>query len=104
MAGSLDSRSGRRASLFRRQLLRVCQGIDILDRLVAPDGFDSGKTQGESAGVARAWLNGVEGNLQHDVWFHFAIPPSINQRVVFGMLGQLVDLGIGQSAISFADW
>jgi len=46
------------------QLLGVGQSIDIFDRLVAPNCFDSGKTQGESAGVARAWLNGIEGNFQ----------------------------------------
>ena len=63
--------------LLRRQLLRVGQGVDILDRLVTPNGFDPGKTQGESAGVARAWLNGIEGNFQDDVRFDFAITPAL---------------------------
>jgi hypothetical protein len=53
--------------LFSGQLLRVSEGIDILDRLVAPNGFDARETQGEAAGMARTRLDGIESNFQNDV-------------------------------------
>jgi hypothetical protein len=73
--------------LFSGQLLRVSETIDILDRLVAPYGFDARETQGEAAGMARTRLDGIESNFQNDVRLHFAIPATINQRVLFEVLG-----------------
>jgi len=73
--------------LFSGQLLRVSEGIDILDRLSAANGFDARETQGEAAGMARTRLDGIESNFQNDVRCYFAISATINQRVLFEMLG-----------------
>ena len=75
------------AILFSGQLLRVSEGIDVLDRLVAANSFDARKTQGETAGMARTRLDGIEGDFLNNVRLHFAIAATINQCVLFEMLG-----------------
>ena len=75
------------AILFSSQSLRVSESIDILDRFVAANSFDARETQGQAAGVARTRLDGIKSDFQDDVRLHFAVPATINQRVLFEMLG-----------------
>ena len=69
------------------ELLRVRERVDGIDIFVPPDGFDARKTQRQAAGVSRARLNRIESHFEHDVRFHFAIAATIDNRVLFEMLG-----------------
>jgi len=50
-----------------------------------------------------ARLNGIERDLEHDLRFHFAIAATIDNRVLFEMLGQFHDLDVGQATVGFSD-
>ena len=54
-------------ALLGRELARVLECVDGVYCFIASNGFDARKTQGETAGVSCAWLNGIEGDLEHDV-------------------------------------
>ena len=88
---------------MRREFARVGQRVDGIDIFVRPNRFDARKAQRESARVACARLNRVERDFEDDVRLHFAISAVINDRVLFEMLGQLRDLDVGQTAVSFSD-
>src|SRR2546423_1243461 len=90
-------------ALLGRELARVLECVDGVYCFIASNGFDARKTQGETAGVSCAWLNGIEGDLEHDVGFHFTITATVNNRMAFKMFRQLGNLEVSQTTVGFAD-
>jgi hypothetical protein len=70
-----------------RELPRVFKRVDCLHVFVAPDRFDSWEAQRQSTRMARARLDGIEGDFEHDVRFDFSISAMIRDRVLPEMLG-----------------
>ena len=66
---------------------RVAQRVDRARVFVAPDRFDSRKTQGQSTSVTRTRLDGIERDFEHNVRLHFTIPTMIDKCVLFEMFG-----------------
>ena len=53
--------------------------VDLRGRFVAADRFDAREAQREAAGVALARLDGIEGDLEHDVRAHFAVAAALRE-------------------------
>src|SRR5439155_19293559 len=70
-----------------RKLARVRQGVDRIDCFVAPNRFDARKAERKTAGVTRARLERVKGNLENDLRAHCTIAPAVDNSVAFEMLG-----------------
>ncbi len=53
--------------------------------------------------MALAWLDRVESNLEHRVGPHLAIPALARDGRFHEMLGELLDLRVGETRVGFAD-
>ena len=69
------------------ELPRVFQCVDCFYIFVTPDRFDSWEAQRKSTRMARARLDGIERDFEHDVRFHFTISAMIRDGVLPEVLG-----------------
>ncbi len=60
---------------------RAIHGVDLVNRLIAADGFNAGETKCQPARMSIAQLNGVEGDLQNYLR-HYFMQPADHLRVV----------------------
>src|SRR5258706_11590008 len=76
---------------------------DLIDGLVVTDVGDAGETKGVARFVALRFLNAIEGNLEDDRWLDGVDGPVARSRRCLKVLGQPVDLSVGQARVGFPD-
>src|SRR5436190_186099 len=79
------------------------QCVDVFERLVVANAHDPRKSQRESALMAGASLDAVEGNFENDPRFDQAKAAEFLDRVLFEERGHLQDLGVREPGVSFPD-
>src|SRR5258708_38949120 len=73
---------------------RAIHGVDLVNRLVAADGFNSRETKCQPARMSIARLNGVEGDLQNYLRHHFMQPADLTRGCPLKVFRQLFDLSV----------
>ena len=101
----------------RRLIVRLCglvdlglvdlfdagEGVDFGDGLVGAEAEDAGEAEGESAGVARAAHDVVEGDFEDDERLDGAEVALVFEGVGLEEGGEVGDFGVGDAGVGFAD-
>ena len=79
------------------------EGVDFGEGLVGAEAEDAREAEGESAGVARAAHDVVEGDFEDDEGLDGAEVALVFERVGFEEFGEVGDFGVGDAGVGFAD-